>query len=329
MKARSPSAARKAGKPKKTTGGKVSAAAPNSRRPGSRIGAAHPARVSFHSGLEFSPAQLAVAMNRGFEGYVVPVDLSPDLFDARFRQVSVDLAASRVPVAAGGPVGLCLISRRGWNSYVAAVGVAPEHRGTGMARELLLECIGESRARGERRMLLEVIDSNERAIRLYQRLGFVVTRRQVGYSHSGDPAALGSGAGKDPGEDLVEIDPLEFARETGREGDADLPWMLSPESLAALAPPTLAFRMGQDARALILPAPGRICSLRGILVRGGARRRGLGTALLRRLMDAHPGRAWKVPQIVPEELAPGFFKNRGFQLDPIAQLEMQLDLGAP
>ena len=121
------------------------------------------------------------AMNRGFEGYIVPVHLSPALFDARFRQVHLDLAASRILVASGKPVGLCLISRRGWSSYVAAAGVAPEYRGAGIARELMQECIRESRARGERRMLLEVIAGNEPAVRLYGKLGFVAKRRLVGY----------------------------------------------------------------------------------------------------------------------------------------------------
>ncbi len=306
---------------------KTPAAARKARRPAPRAGAtaARAPKVRSLPGLEFSPAELAEAMNRGFEGYIVPVHLSPALFDARFRQVHLDLAASRILVASGKPVGLCLISRRGWSSYVAAAGVAPKYRGAGIARELMQECIRESRARGERRMLLEVIDGNEPAVRLYRKLGFVAKRRLVGYAHPGAVAELRKGPGTLPGEPLVEIDPLEFARETTREGDEGLPWMLAPETLASLAPPTRAFRMGPDARALVLEVPGTGHFLRGILVRRTARRRGLGTAMLRRLSAAHPGAPWKIPPVVPADLAGGFFMARGFHLESIAQLEMELD----
>ena len=307
---------------------KTPAPARKARRPAPRAGAAaaRAPKVRSLPGLEFSPAELAEAMNRGFEGYIVPVHLSPALFDARFRQVHLDLAASRILVASGKPVGLCLISRRGWSSYVAAAGVAPEYRGAGIARELMQECIREARARGERRMLLEVIAGNEPAVRLYGKLGFVAKRRLVGYVQTAALPEIEAPSGPDPREPLVEIDPLEFARETAREGDDGLPWMLAPETLASLAPPTRAFRMGQDARAMVLEVPGTGLFLRGILVRRTARGRGLGTALLRRLAAAHPGVPLKIPPVVPEDLAAGFFMARRFHLDSIAQLEMELDL---
>jgi ribosomal-protein-alanine N-acetyltransferase len=57
----------------------------------------------------------------------------------------------------------------------------PDHRQQGLGRELVHEVIGSARARGARRLFLEVRRSNERALALYRATGFAESGRRPGY----------------------------------------------------------------------------------------------------------------------------------------------------
>lgn len=65
------------------------------------------------------------------------------------------------------------------------VAVAPPMRRRGIARQLVDHALGEGRAQGVRRMLLEVRASNEPAVSLYERFGF--TRTGVRKDYYSDP----------------------------------------------------------------------------------------------------------------------------------------------
>lgn len=66
---------------------------------------------------------------------------------------------------------------------VFAVWVAPQARGRGVGDALLRAVVSHAAAIGIRRLVLDVGDHNEPAMRLYQRLGFEPTGR-----HSAFPA---------------------------------------------------------------------------------------------------------------------------------------------
>jgi RimJ/RimL family protein N-acetyltransferase len=63
----------------------------------------------------------------------------------------------------------------------AGLGLLPQHRGRGLGRELLSACIAKAQSVGVTRIELDVRTDNERAIRLYERLGFV----REGYKKQG------------------------------------------------------------------------------------------------------------------------------------------------
>ena len=77
----------------------------------------------------------------------------------------------------GGVVGWCDISRPVLDGFRHAgrlgMGLLPHVRGQGLGRRLAQTTIEAARARGVERVELEVFASNTRAIRLYERLGFV------------------------------------------------------------------------------------------------------------------------------------------------------------
>jgi ribosomal protein S18 acetylase RimI-like enzyme len=58
--------------------------------------------------------------------------------------------------------------------HVTGLAVDPAREGRGVGRALMEALIDEARARGGRRMTLRVFAPNERARRLYERLGFEV-----------------------------------------------------------------------------------------------------------------------------------------------------------
>jgi ribosomal protein S18 acetylase RimI-like enzyme len=61
-------------------------------------------------------------------------------------------------------------------AFIGNLAVSTDHRG-GTGKGLLLSCLWRYRAAGFERVSLAVTYDNERAFRLYQRLGFVVTGR--------------------------------------------------------------------------------------------------------------------------------------------------------
>ena len=148
-------------------------------------------------------AELTALFERAFAGYLVPVRAAPPGLELRNRIAHVDLFASLIARQDGEPVALAEIARRGRRSRVAAMGVVAEARGTGVGAKLLAQVIDAARIRGDTELILECFATNERALRLYRRAGFVVTRRLVGWR---------SGALVPDPQSIVEIDPTELGR---------------------------------------------------------------------------------------------------------------------
>jgi ribosomal-protein-alanine N-acetyltransferase len=72
--------------------------------------------------------------------------------------------------------------------HIMSIAVDPEYRGMGIGSALLTEAIERLIARGARYIGLEVRVSNERAIRLYEKLGFKRVKRIIGYYADGEDA---------------------------------------------------------------------------------------------------------------------------------------------
>lgn len=270
---------------------------------------------------ELTAAQVADTVTRSFEGYMVPLRFTPEAYERRFRSEHLDPYASRVYVRGGAPVGILLISRRGWTRRVAAMGFVPEVRGQGLGRRALEETVAEARAAGERAVLLEVIDGNAPAVTLYTRFGFHALRRLVGYRW--DPPVKPDELTQ---EDLTEIDPLELARVAYLEGEQDLPWMLKAETLMGAVPPARAYRLDDKAFALIGDPGAERLTLTALVVPRAHRGQGWGSRLFAALASYHPGRPWHVSPIVPEGLAAGFFSQPGWSLNSLSQWEMRLEV---
>jgi GNAT superfamily N-acetyltransferase len=276
---------------------------------------------------ECTAQEVAAALARGFEGYLVPLRFTAQAYERRFRAENLDPYASRVYERDGAPVGVMLIARRGWTSRVAAMGFAPELRGQGVGRRFLGEAIAEAEARGDRDMVLEVFEQNPPAVALYTKLGFRAQRRLVGWKWEPGPADLADLTDPDTADDLTEIDPLELGRLVGRQGGPDLPWALQGETLSAATAPARAWHLAHRAYALVADPAAEKLALTALFVPQPHRRQGWGSRLVQSLAAALPGRPWSVAPLVPEGLVGDFFTQLGWGSWEIQQIEMRLEIG--
>ena len=255
-------------------------------------------------------------LNRGFEGYLVPIQFDTDTFLNMLRKDGIDLTASRVLIANDRPSGIALIARRGWASRLAAMGIEKETRGRRAGSWFMDELIDEACQRGEREMVLEVIEQNEPAVKLYQKSGFQTVRRLIGL--------IRKDAEESENSDLQEMDLREMGRLISQHGLSDLPWQLSGESIAQMNPPARAYCKGKAYAVISNPDTEHVV-IWSLLVEPQARRHGLGTNLLKSVIANHPGRTWHVPAIFPEEFEK-IFGRAGFEREELSQWQMKLNL---
>ena len=285
--------------------------------------------------LTFDLQVLADLFTRGFEGYLVPIGETAEGLAARLRYDTIDLALSHVAMLDDRPSGFVWVAVRGWHCRIAGMGVAAEARRQGVGRRLMEAAIALAREKGLRKMVLEVIEQNEPAARLYRQLGFETQRRLVGYEIPAIPTDPADQSETDT-QALVAVDPREVARRIAIEADADLPWQLAAETFGARSTGVTGFQLHAKAFALIRDpeagAPGagnpgaETMVLEALLVPRRARRAGWGSRLVRALSSRYPGRAWRTPARIPDDLAAPFFTGLGFEQDAISQLEMHFPL---
>lgn len=268
---------------------------------------------------ELTADQAAEATTRSFEGYLVPFRLDGPAFERRFGAEHLDRYLSEVYTAGGDLVGISLVTRRGTTARIGGFGCTPAYRGRGVGRALMERAVERCLNAGAATLTLEVIVGNEPAQRLYERLGFRVTRTLVGYRWEPDTAE--PQLPPSPGEGLVEIDPVRFARGLSwADGDDDPPWQLAPETLAAAVPPRRAYALG--AASALVGVTDETASVIAVHTAPAARRQGQGRALLDALRAEFPGRRWSVPSVVPETAGAEFYAATGWVRDELAQYEM-------
>jgi ribosomal protein S18 acetylase RimI-like enzyme len=276
-------------------------------------------RPGYRAVVDHGLDRTAELASQAFADYWVPLTLSGASVLAMARQDSVDLAASRIMLDQDRPVGVALIARRGWTSRLAAMAIIPEARGQGVGGACVLHLLAEARARGERAMTLEVIEQNTGAAGLYERCGFRIVRRLVGYAGSPPIPTIAASAPA-----LEEVDIREVAGALIAHGPPDLPWQLSGETLAQAGPPGVAYRGDAVWIALTDPSAPTV-TIRTLVTAPNARRRGAASALVRAVMARHPGRQWRVPAIWPEALG-ALWEGVGLERERLTQWQMTTDL---
>lgn len=108
-----------------------------------------------------------------------------------------------------------------WHGHITALAVAPSARRSGLAKALVAELERRADAARGRFVDLFVRASNERAIRLYEGLGYVTYRRVVGY-YSGGGGSTGnsstSSGAKKKGDSGGNEDALDMRKSLSADG---------------------------------------------------------------------------------------------------------------
>lgn len=269
---------------------------------------------------KYSLPDLVKLLNRGFEDYSVPIRFSADMFSNMLRKDGIDLADSRVLTADDQACGIALIACRKVlrASRLAAMGITKETRGKGAGSWFMKKLIDEACERGDHEIVLEVIEQNEPAVRLYRKCGFENMRRLAGYTRRGQAAEESESS------NLKEIDLREMGALISLYGLPDLPWQLSGNSISQMNPPPRAYCHGQAYIVISNPEAEHVI-IWSLLVEPERRGKGLGTQMLERITAYHADRTWHVPALCPEEFGK-VFERAGFEKEKLSQWQMKLRL---
>ncbi|WP_141733347.1 GNAT family N-acetyltransferase [Oligoflexus tunisiensis] len=268
-----------------------------------------------------------------FSDYIVDIRMPLPAFKEVNELRAVDYGLSMGAFAGHRLVGFTLNGQDQWQgkrtAYDAGTGVIPAWRGRGISRAIMESCFSVLEAQGFESYLLEVITSNEKAIKLYESLGFRTIRRLDCLMLRG-PAQLEAA---DMDVSVVDVAKEQIALlEDACLADAEQAfapsWQNSWNTIKRR--PDL-FRLVACLERGTCLGYGVISAGRGgiaqLWVRSDRRRQGLGSRLLRELIARSPGQktySWvNIDARAVETL--DFLKTVGFA-EQLVQLEMMRDL---
>lgn len=120
---------------------------------------------------------------QAYSDYFVPFQLSEAQFENHITQNAVDLKLSVGAFIDSEMVAFTLNGFGIWNgkktAYDAGTGVIPSYRSKGIGSQMFEFMIPKLKEIGYEQILLEVISHNEKAVRLYRKLGFEETRKLI------------------------------------------------------------------------------------------------------------------------------------------------------
>jgi GNAT superfamily N-acetyltransferase len=168
------------------------------------------------------PAELAALFTAAYEGYVLPMQIGEEQLRFMVDAFDIWLDASQIAALDGRDVGLANLAVRDDEAWVGGVGVVPSARRKGVGEALMHALHDQARTLGVRRVWLEVIEQNASACRLYEKLGYAVTRNVEVWSLPEDPAATGYALEVDVGIARARLGQLRRDREPWQRADATL-----------------------------------------------------------------------------------------------------------
>lgn len=140
--------------------------------------------ISVETLESYTPDQIALLWNKAFEGHQLPLKKSPRQVRLRLQQGRVDLAHSVGAFDRGAFVGFSLLGHHEQRGWIAGFGIAPRHRGKGLAKKLFQAQAQRVKQLGLRAVRLEVAVGNEAARRTYEAAGFAPLRELLVFEGS-------------------------------------------------------------------------------------------------------------------------------------------------
>jgi GNAT superfamily N-acetyltransferase len=269
--------------------------------------------------FDISMAEQARIGNAAFAGYVGGWTEINAETNARFLCTQgADLYYSRFVRRSDRLAGFGYVNRINTVLRLAGMAILPEARGSGAAGFLLEHLLDEAKERGDRLMMLEVIEQNPRAHRFYLGHGFEEVDRLFGWRRAAaTPLSVST--------DVKEVNLLDALWMPNAHEYPQLPWQVSCHSLAK-AGATRAYRAGSACVVLgdLDVTPIHVLGFLGDA--GGSTPwdalRAILTAILARFPDREFLAAPKFPAACGEQI----FAPLGFAREPISQFLMRREL---
>ena len=211
------------------------------------------------------------AFNAAFSDYVVPLTLTREQLAEMLRRRGWIPEVSIAAFEGNRIVALTLNAIEETRAYDTGTGVVPTHRRQGLGRTMMLRSMDLLRARGCTNYVLEVIETNGKAVGLYRALGFRETRGLQCWRVESQSRKVAESQSREESLRLCDSETLRLW------WDIQPSWQNSPTSIARAADPHLTLG-DEDGYAILFPNTGDLAQL---AVRPEARRRGIGTRLLR------------------------------------------------
>lgn len=135
--------------------------------------------------------ELLACFNNCFKAYFVPLQFSMDQFKKKIVAEAIDLRLSIGMFHEGSLIGFVLQAVEEHEGkrvvYNAGTGILPQYRGRGLAMPMYEFALTLVRENGPGNSVLEVIDQNKAAIRLYKRCGFTICRQMDSFTCASFP----------------------------------------------------------------------------------------------------------------------------------------------
>ena len=255
-----------------------------------------------------------------FSDYQAFMQMSRDEFEQRLARDGVRLEVSAGAFDEGKMIGFYINALGDWKgkstAYDAGTGVVPTHRRQGVAEELFAFMTPRLVEAGVSQYLLEVLTVNERAVALYEKLGFVDTRRLAVFRRS-EPLKVVD----DPSIRRVEKLDWELFKSFW---DGYPSWQKSSDCVERVANARVVFCAYVDDRCVgygVAFKPG--ASLMQLAVDPAHRRKGIGSRILSRLQSEISATESLKVNNIDEELKGtlAFYEANGFKM-VLEQFEM-------
>jgi len=189
-----------------------------------------PQQPTIVTGAAVEVEALRQGFNRGFADYRYNMHMEADAMLGHLRRSSIALEDCAVLVAdeqgQRQGVGAALLAVRGEEGWCGGLSVDPAYRGHGWGRQLMEQLKRRAVERGVRRVLLEVLVSNDHAQSVYRQVGFQNWRELLLWER--DPR---QGPLPLPYERLQEADPGQILRDFYHWHELPLTWQRGARSL--------------------------------------------------------------------------------------------------
>lgn len=270
--------------------------------------------------------EIFAAFSLGFSDYIVPFKMSQNVFESRFfGPEGNSLNQSIIALDNEFPVGIILGGIRFFDGLktmrCGTLCIAPEYRGCGISNKLLE--IHKSSAVNERckQLFLEVIKSNERAVKFYENCGYTKvydlkyysgTIKSMHFSNDSHPYIIKN----------ISFEKIDDFRKTLMDchinWQSDTPFYAMSTNEAYFA----AYEGNKEIAYIAMSSQGKINFL---WVDPAYRNQGLGSSMVQKA--AQMQNTEKPTICIPNNSSlEGFLRKQQFQKEPIEQYEMYLPL---